>query len=112
MEENGSRDYSEVQVLYASQTSIIRPRLVFCFQKLVHPVNRTEKAIRTVKGAFYCLNKDYVSVKNKKATMSRDRLSALWRLILLVSLCCSVERSRHFLINSVNTTLKMISNNS
>ncbi|KAI8056510.1 uncharacterized protein B0P05DRAFT_458403, partial [Gilbertella persicaria] len=50
---------------------------VFSFQKSVHPVNRTEKATRTVKGTFYGLNKDCISVRNRKATMFRDRLSAL-----------------------------------
>ncbi|KAI8073425.1 uncharacterized protein B0P05DRAFT_454026, partial [Gilbertella persicaria] len=55
---------------------------VFCFQKLAHPVNRTKKATRTVKDAFDCLNKDCMSLKKKKATMSHERLSAL---VLLVS---------------------------
>ncbi|KAI8063429.1 uncharacterized protein B0P05DRAFT_459326, partial [Gilbertella persicaria] len=33
---------------------------VFCFQKLVHSVNRTEKGTKTVKGAFHCLYKDCI----------------------------------------------------
>ncbi|KAI8082536.1 uncharacterized protein B0P05DRAFT_537421 [Gilbertella persicaria] len=78
MEDDGNRNYSEAEVLHASQASIICPRLVpFCFQKLIHPVNRSDKATRTAKGAFYCLNKNCIFVRNKKAIMSHDRLSAL-----------------------------------
>ncbi|RCH95159.1 hypothetical protein CU098_003041, partial [Rhizopus stolonifer] len=62
-----SRNYLGAQVLYASQT--------------IHPVNRSDKGTRTLKGAFDRLNKDCIFLKNNKGATSRDRLSALWQLV-------------------------------
>ncbi|KAI8636687.1 hypothetical protein BD408DRAFT_79415 [Parasitella parasitica] len=70
--------YSSILYTNEHNTSQTCP---YCFRKLSHPLrvvrDNDQTQVKTVKGAFICVNKDCISVKSAHNTHNRDILSAL-----------------------------------